>query len=81
MVTSGTLVAVVRAVLGDRRHTRHVSDVEHEFLVETRQLRAALVAEQQRLRRAVETAIDAQDTAYGAHDAWLDDELARVGRD
>jgi len=57
-----------------------VSDVEHEFLVETRQLRAAVIAEQQRLRRALETAIDAQDTAFGAHDAWLDDELARVGR-
>jgi hypothetical protein len=60
-------------------HTRRVSDVEHELLVEARELRDQVAAERERLRRVVATAIGAQEAAFGVHDAWLDDELARVG--
>jgi hypothetical protein len=81
VVTFGTFVATVDVEHGGQRHTRPVSDVEHELLVETRDLRVVLRTEQQRLRRAVEAAIDAQDAAFGTHDAWLDDELARVEHD
>jgi hypothetical protein len=60
-------------------HTGRVSDIEHEMLVETRDLRDQVAVERDRLRRVVAVAIDAQDVAFGTHDAWLDDELARVG--
>jgi hypothetical protein len=55
-----------------------VSDIEHELVQETERLRERLRQLTAVARRALATAIAAQDRASGRHDPWLDEELAAL---
>ena len=58
-----------------------MSDVEHELLgeIERSADRARRLAEL--ARRALVAARDAQDTAAGTHEPWIDDALTNVERE
>ena len=50
-----------------------MSDIEHELVVDNVELRDEVARLATVALRALESAIAAQDTALGRHDAWLDE--------
>jgi len=50
-----------------------MSDVEHELINDTAELRARLDRVSVLALRALVAASDAQDEAFGHHDEWIDD--------
>ena len=57
-----------------------MSDSEHEYLVAHEALRTEVVRLRALTRRALQTAIAAQDAATGRHDDWLDTEMLALER-
>jgi hypothetical protein len=55
-----------------------VSDVEHELVLENQRLREDVARIRVFAEGAVRVAIEAQDAATGAHEAWLDDALRSI---
>ena len=59
-------------------HTRFVSDIEHEMVMEEQRLRERIQELSELARKSLTTAIAAQDHAFVTHDGWLDDALDDV---
>jgi hypothetical protein len=55
-----------------------VSDVEHELLVDGRELRDEIARPRSIARRAIRAAAKAQDRVDGRHESWLDDALTEL---
>ena len=55
-----------------------MSDIEHELVWETLRLQERLEDLNETARRAITTAISAQEHAFGAHDGWLDEAMDEV---
>jgi hypothetical protein len=56
-----------------------MSDSEHEYLVAHEALRMEVARLREVATRAIAAAIDAQETAAGRHDDWLDAALVDLG--